>query len=304
LECEFDLAYTPLMELDYGHGRLILCALDLEDHVGSDPAARRMAGRVIDYALHCSLSPRATKAVYLGGGSGAAWLDKIGLSYERATTLDTAADLLLIGPDAAIDSAALNTYLENGGKAFVLPRSQAETGLGATLKPAGSQFAGSLSVPDWPEARGLSASDLRWRSHLDNPPWILDSGAEIGAGGLLARTAVGKGVAIFCQVDPDCFHADDKTYLRYTRWRATRAVAQLLANLGATFPLDSRIFHPLDTWASKPQINQPGRQSTGWHGYSPDETQKLEGAQVLSYYCPDYRTDFRMGDNPYRYYRW
>ena len=28
------------------------------------------------------------------------------------------------------------------------------------------------------------------------------------------------------------------------------------------------------------------------------------GAQSLGYYCPDYRTDFPMGDNPYRYYRW
>ena len=52
LECEFDLAYTPLMELDFGQGRLIVCTLDLEDHVASDPAARRLAGRIIDYALH------------------------------------------------------------------------------------------------------------------------------------------------------------------------------------------------------------------------------------------------------------
>ncbi len=55
LECEFDLAYTPLMELDYGQGRLIVCTLDLEDHVALDPAARRMAGRVMDYALHSPL---------------------------------------------------------------------------------------------------------------------------------------------------------------------------------------------------------------------------------------------------------
>ncbi len=50
LECEFDLAYTPLMELDYGKGRLLVCTLDLEDHVALDPAARRLAGRIIDYA--------------------------------------------------------------------------------------------------------------------------------------------------------------------------------------------------------------------------------------------------------------
>jgi len=248
LECEFDLAYSPLMELDYGQGRLIVCTLDVEDHVTSDPAARRMAGRIVDYALHSPLAPRATKVVYLGGATGAAWLDKIGVSYARSATLDTGAGLLLIGPDATVDTAALNAYLEQGGKAFFLPRAQADGWLGVTLQPAATNFAGSLSAPDWPEARGLSASDLRWRSYLDTPPWVLSAGAEIGADGLIGRKTVGKGEAIFCQVDPDAFNADQKTYFRYTRWRSTRAVAQLLADLGASFAVDSRIFHPLDTW--------------------------------------------------------
>jgi beta-galactosidase len=248
LECEFDLAYTPLMELDYGQGRLIFCTLDLEDHLAQDPAARRMAGRVLDYALHCPLSPQVSKVVYLGGAMGAAWLDRIGVSYRQSSALDTGAGLLLIGPDATFDTQALTAYLEKGGKAFFLPRSQAEGWLGGALKPAAARFAGSLSVPDWPEARGLSASDLRWRCYLDTPPWVLSAGVDIGADGLIGRKAVGKGVAVFCQIDPDCFHADDKTYFRYTRWRATRAVAQLLGNLGANFTVDSRIFHPVDTW--------------------------------------------------------
>ncbi len=249
LECEFDLAYTPLMELDYGQGRLIVCTLDLEDHVAADPAARRMAGRIMDYALNRPLSPRASKVVYLGGAAGAAWLDRIGVSYHRSAPLNAAAGLVLIGPDADIDPAALNAYLEEGGKAFFLPRSQADGPLGARLKPAAAGFAGSLSVPEWPEARGLSASDLRWRTHLDTAPWVVSAGADIGADGLIGRKAMGKGVALFCQVDPDRFRADEKTYFRYTRWRSTRAVAQLLANLGASFPADSRIFHPLDTTA-------------------------------------------------------
>jgi hypothetical protein len=29
---EFDLAYSPLMELDYGEGKIIWSQLDLEDH--------------------------------------------------------------------------------------------------------------------------------------------------------------------------------------------------------------------------------------------------------------------------------
>lgn len=248
LECEFDLAYTPLMELDYGQGRLIVCTLDLEDHWAQDPAARSLARRIIDHTLRSPLSPRVSDVAYVGSATGAAWLDRIRVSYRRSATVDAGASLLLIGADAAVDGPALTAYLEGGGKAFFLPRSQADGWLGTELKPAPLQFAGSLSVPEWPEARGLSASDLRWRTHRDDPPWVLSTGAEIGADGLLGRKTVGKGVAVFCQLDPDSFQADTKTYFRYTRWRATRAVAQLLANLGASFPADSRIFHPLDPW--------------------------------------------------------
>ena len=123
-------------------------------------------------------------------------------------------------------------------------------------------------MPNWPEARGLSASDLRWRCYLDTPPWIVSAGVEVGADGLIGRQTFGKGVAVFCQVDPDRFHADEKTYFRYTRWRSTRAVAQLLANLGASFAADSRIFQPLDAgplnpddaWQIAPNGDQAGPQ--------------------------------------------
>ena len=285
----------------------------------------------------------------------------------------------------------------------------------------------------------------------------MSAGADIGADGLIGRKVIGKGVAVFCQVDPDRFQADQKTYFRSTRWRSTRAVAQLLANLGASFPVDSRIFHPLDTmalnldgvWQTKvtlrlapaqsdatahpdpgvtaaaqelvgesvpaegwtpvtlpqtlpffkeydgeavfrkeivvpgsatgkdmilalgglddfdntyfngveightdikmatwwltprnyvvpgrlvkagrnviavrlfdrvneggfvgsgglpdPLADRPGPQATEAGGLRMSLRPKPEGVQSLGYYCPDYRTDFPMGDNPYRYYRW
>lgn len=311
MECEFDLAYTPLMELDYGEGRLIVCTLDLEDHVLQDPAARRIARRVIDYAVHSPLSPNVSKVVYLGGADGAAWLDKIGVSYRRSDAFDRDAGLLLIGPDAAIDKTALTTWLERGGKAFFLPQSKTNGFLDTVLKPAAARFAGSLSAPEWSEARGLGASDLRWRCYLDTPPWIVSDGAEIGANGLIGRKAIGKGVAIICQVDPDVLRADEKTYFRYTRWRATRAVAQLLSNLGASFAVDSCVFHPLEigaasvagTWQVAPNGDRSGPQATGPRmGMSSSGV--TESAPSPGYYYPDYRTDFPMGDNPYRYYRW
>jgi len=47
LQAEFELAYSPLMELDYGKGRLIWCMLDLEDHAALDPGALHLASQIV-----------------------------------------------------------------------------------------------------------------------------------------------------------------------------------------------------------------------------------------------------------------
>jgi beta-galactosidase len=67
------------------------------------------------------------------------------------------------------------------------------------------------------------------------------NGREIGADNLLARRVVGKGVIIYCQIDPTSLPADEKTYVRYTRWRQTRALSQILSNLGASFAQDDQM---------------------------------------------------------------
>jgi hypothetical protein len=54
-----------------------------------------------------------------------------------------------------------------------------------------------------------------------------------------------------------------------------------------------------------PDGDRSGRQSTGPRvGLEMSLSPKPQGTQSLTYYYPDYRTDFHMGDNPYRYYRW
>jgi beta-galactosidase len=110
-------------------------------------------------------------------------------------------------------------------------------------------------------------------------------------------------------VDPDCFDADEKTYFRYTRWRATRAVAQLLANLGATFPVNNRVFHPA-AFTGKlgvsigPNGDRSGPQATPPPGPEIFPSSAASVSQDVGYYSSDYRADFPVGDNPYRYYRW
>jgi beta-galactosidase len=241
LEGEFDLTYSPLMELDFGKGKLIWSQLDLEDHAALDPAANRLARQVIEYSTKAPLAPRIV-VNYIGGATGSTLLKSLGLQFKTVTTLP-AAGVVVVGADATIADTQLEAFARNGGKVLFLARQNAQGAAGLQLQEK-AEFVGSLQAPAWPEARGLSASDLRWRNA--SKAWIVSSGKgwEVGADGLLARRAVGKGVLVWSQIDPNSLPADEKTYFRFTRWRQTRALSQVLANLGARFETDARIFSP------------------------------------------------------------
>ena len=270
LECEFDLAYSPLMELDYGQGRLTLCTLDLEDHVLQDPAARVLAANLLRNCAAARPVPRAKRTILLGDEQDRKVFESLGVRCEPATELDSQSDLALIGRQASLPEARLREFLAKGGRALFLPRSGAEPGFGFKLAERAS-FSGSLAVPAWPECQGLGVSDLHWRS--PSPAWLVEAGAESGADGLLGVLRQGSGVALICQIDPDRLKVEEKQYFRITRWRQTRAISQLLANLGAVFKADSEAAH-----LARPQDG---------------------------YYHPDYRSgDFKNSDDPYLYFRW
>jgi beta-galactosidase len=269
LECEFDLAYSPLLELDFGKSRLILSTLDLEAHVPLDAAAAVLARNLLEYAATSPTIPRARRTIVVGAEDQKETLDGLGLLYENSNRIEPGADLVIIGRQGSHGKADIERYLEGGGKVLFLARAAPEHALGVKQEHAAA-FAGSIHVPSWPECRGLSPSDLHWRS--DRPAWLVKAGAEIGADGLLARLHVGNGVAIFCQLDPTQFDAETTTYFRLTRWRQTRALAQVLANLGATF--------------------------------FADESAARLAKTATGLYHADYRPDFELGDDPYRYFRW
>ena len=74
--------------------------------------------------------------------------------------------------------------------------------------------------------------------------------AQIGAGGQLAMKQVGKGTALWLQIDPDRFNADEITYFRFTRWRRMRAVTQLLSNMGVALRDDAQVLPATSTASS------------------------------------------------------
>ncbi len=234
LECEFDLAYSPLMELDYGKGRVTLCTLDLEDQALLDPAARQLAQNLLRHVAQAPLVARRTKTVLVGGTeSDAALLDSVGIVYESGALASDTLALIGTGFDASQD-IGLRAFLAEGGKALVLPRAVGTAPLSVSLL-AKTGFTGALSVPNAHEFRGLSSSDLRARNSV--------TVAAID-GELLSSRTVGRGTIVYFQADPRTLLATEKTYLRFTRWRWTRALTQVLANLGARFTMDERFFTP------------------------------------------------------------
>ncbi len=258
LECEFDGAYSPLMELDFGRGRVTWCQLDLEDHA-LDPAAFKLALQLLAHAQTAPLAPRG-QVLYNGGAAGEALLKSLGVQFRTATKIEAGVALLVLGADATIAPHEIETFARGGGRVLCLARIGASGALGVALEE-NTQFNGALDVPNWPEARGLSASDLRWRNA--GTAWLVKANPnlESGAGGQLARRVVGKGVIVWAQIDPQWLRADDKTYLRFTRWRQTRALSQLAANLGAAFELDARVFHP-----APPRDDSKISLATTWQG--------------------------------------
>ena len=155
-----------------------------------------------------------------------------------------------------------------------------------------SGFHGSLNPPTWPEAGGLSASDLRWR--VDGDAWVvkdtpLGTGTlEVGADGLLGRVTFGPGggAAVICQADPAALNADKQTYFRFTRWRETRSLAQLLANCGAGFKADDDMFAPGQGTPTPAALYHPDYRS-----FVPGTSNQNTAA-------------FNLSDNPYRFFRW
>jgi beta-galactosidase len=265
------------MELGVGSGKVILCALDLEDHWDKDAAAAELAKNILAYAASATLPPRAKNVVYVGGDQSEQILKQLGAVYSKSDNGEADADLTIVGEGGRLT-------VQPKGRVVLLPNARKD------MLTQASNFHGSLDVPEWPEARGLSPSDLRWRADDTADIFKPADGFEIAADGLLARSKDGRTIA--CQVDPALFDIAAKPYFHFTQWRQTRALSQILANLGVTFDADQRVF-AFEKTEDNSQINPGG---TG--------KQKPPTQVKTVFYHPDYRADFDYGDDPYRFFRW
>jgi hypothetical protein len=236
LQCEFDLAYSPLLELPAGNGLTIWSTLDVEERSRREPVAELLLGRLIAYATTYSGEPSRRPAALLGDTARVA---DLGLLGAEAGVLPADHAPVVIGPDAAIDDAALRAWISAGGRALVLADAT-RSRLGFTVATSATHL-GSLTPPSWPEARGLAASDLRLRNQTAVATFsAAPADGALAADGLLGRLALGKGVAIITTIDPTRLPAAEQPWLRRSQWRWARTLAQLASNLGIAAHSDGK----------------------------------------------------------------
>ena len=267
LEGEWDLAYSPLMELRRGPGLALLCTLDLEARTAPDPVADRLMLAMLRYAAGAEpreaasvhLPPRPSKTLELLNPSVQ---DGAGPATTRVWVIDSQGGEL---PSDMVDR------VRDGDTVITVMSPNAPHVMG--------NYAGS-SPPDWPIAAGLSASDLRPRVDLPLPLLQPEVDFDVAAGGTIGRLSLGKTTFYHLQLDADTLDVENQPYLRYTRWRFTRVLAQVLANLGVELAADdlSRFNDAAGGVTAAPPL------------YHPD------------YISPE--ENFEMSDDPYRYYRW
>lgn len=290
LEGEFDLAFSPLMESRLGAGLLVWCGLDLEGRSENDPSADILSHRLLSYMsgpLPASVPQSA--ATYLGGPVGEKLLSSMGVVFTKASSLPIVPGLVVIGEGEGTSSdMALDAFVKNGGRVVLLGASAGKLGFSLANKKLG----GASPPPAWPEARGLSSSDLRLRADFESP-LLADGANEVAANGLLGRKVAGRGVAIAFPLSPDALPAKDKTYFRFSQWRFTRALSQILANLGATFKSDADFldFKPQEAggiplagdWKIQDELLLPPAPSPDKPAIDPGRSDKTAGWEAESF---------------------
>ncbi|MEO8614740.1 MAG: hypothetical protein ABI600_06335 [Luteolibacter sp.] len=237
LEGEFDLAYSPLMELAYGKGTMISNSLDVEGR--PEPVAQMLTQRLIEYAASTKSKPRRN-VVYAGNGDGEALLKSSTIPFTRSDIPPAPGSLWIVGPDANVTDAALENALSGGTNVMIIGgQDQLPLGIATKRAPFGKV---NDTLPPWPELAGISVSDLRIRTDIEIPLVQPKVALDLAASGLLARTTFGAASLVIFQGNPAALDSETKPYHRYSEWRWQRVISQILANLGASFDSDNRFF--------------------------------------------------------------
>ena len=262
-DCEFDLAYSPLISWRHGTGEIVFIQLDVSGRTESEPAAELLCRNIVRY-LDSPLEGGQNRSAICASQKTSERISSLGFSSAPwSGSLDPVKNILVFGKGDSelwpkLRESALS-FADKGGSVLFLP---AESGVisdptfkGLSLKPLRTSKAGTV-VDNDKLLDGVGLQHLHWREPIDLLKLEADSGSRFQSllGGLAGTLPHGKGKFVFLQVDPDAFGdyaaaRDDDARLRKatdkplpdswyakdrnrSRWQSNRLDALLLTNLG------------------------------------------------------------------------
>ncbi len=269
MECEFDLAYTPLLSWRHGKGEVIYSQLDFAGRLGAEPAADRIARNLLRHMDKASLALQSKQALVLGKNADVATLmADLGLQWRafdgaKLPALAPGSHVVVVAPGGTAVAGRfrreLASFVSSGGTVAFLPQDGAGVaGVGLPwalpVQATSAARAAPEAIGDDPLLRGVGPQLVHWRTFLEGDTFAaqgLPPGAKRLLDGWLLRVAAGKGNWVFCQVDWRRLE-DGSDNLRRTRWNARRLYRQLFTNLGiatdesvAAQMLEGRTFAPM-----------------------------------------------------------
>lgn len=216
IECETDLAYSPLLSFRHGRGEILYCQLDLTGRVGLDPAATLVARNIVDALAAPSEKFAPARTVVTVDAAMAKRVAELGfasVALESGSPAGVRPDpkrhvWVLDGNTVPVGAAPgkLETFIRGGGDVLVFGAGAdflSVPFLGGALRgaPRIASRAGS-KADDHPLLDGVGPQNLHYREPVaftalssDDPNFtrLLD--------GLAGILKVGRGRVIFVQPD-------------------------------------------------------------------------------------------------------
>jgi hypothetical protein len=281
LDGGYALQYSPLLAYRDGRGLAVFCQLDVTGRTEVEPVAEILTRNLLAFVSTWTAPPQRS-AVYVGEPAGKAHLVSLGISLAAGNIASlTPAQVLVVGPGGARTIAGQGPlptdWIKSGGRVLALGLNQDDVRACLPIPLVTTQaehIAASFESPSFASPlTGVGPSDVHNRDPRTLP--LVTAGAQTLGNGVLATADAPT--AVFCQILPWSFDAENPANQRRTHRRVSCLVSRLLANLGvsSSTPL-------LDRFARPVHPTQPERRwLAGFYLDTPEEW-----------------------DDPYRFFRW
>jgi beta-galactosidase len=225
LQCDQDLTYTALAELQVGDGLLLLCQAAVGSKLDYDPVFQRLFDNLLDHALSYDRVVRSVAVAVPGDGRKAAMLDAIDLAYQPvadplAAMGEGGAEIVIVDASPANlarlreAQVAVDTFVQGGGWVVlwgVTPEGLADfnalVGVDHLMRPLRQERV-SLRRPLDPLAVGMAERDVAMTS---GKKYTRFSNTEIPSSTAFSHVVDYTDVAPFCEYPgPEYFkHFDE-----------------------------------------------------------------------------------------------